>query len=180
MSQEVGVGGATLGLGRGKFEVVLPEAFEEGADVIDMNRRVGVEDDDVVEVGGDAIEVCEDLVDDLDKPPRRGVAALGHDEPLEESGGGAEGGELYDVLVDGYLVERRHKVEQGKFTPFSQEIKELFDAGDGELAQGADGVELLVVHRYPDVALLLGDGDHRPGVRRGRVLNEAYGQVLVE
>ena len=53
-------------------------------------------------------------------------------------------------------------------------------AGDGKLAQGADGIELLVVHRYPDVAILLGDGDHGAGVRRGRVLNKACGQALVE
>ena len=78
----MGVGGAKLGLDGGKFEVVLPEAFEEGADVSDMGRGVGVEDDDVVEVGADAVEFFDDLVGDLDKPPGRGVAALGPDEPL--------------------------------------------------------------------------------------------------
>ena len=75
-----------------------------------MGRGVGVEDGDVVEVGGDAVEVFDDLVDDLDEPPGRGVAALKHDDPFEESSGGSEGGEWYGVLVDGYLVERRHKV----------------------------------------------------------------------
>ena len=93
MSREIGVGRAKLGLGGGKFNVVLPEVFEEEADVSDMSRGVGVEDDDVVKAGGDAVEVFDDLVDDLDKPPGRGVAALRHDEPLKESGGGAEGGE---------------------------------------------------------------------------------------
>ena len=125
-----------------------------------MSRGVGIEDDDVVEEGGDAFEVFDDLVDDLDQPPGRGVAALRHDEPLEELGGGAEGGEWYGVLVDGYLVERRHKIEQGRYASFSQGIKDLVGVGDGELAQGIDGVELLVADRYPDVAILLGDGDH--------------------
>ena len=68
-------------------------------------------------------------------------------------------------------MERRHKVEQGKYTSFSQGIKDFVDAGDGEL---------LVVHLYPDVAILLGDGDHGAGVRRCRVLNKACCQVLVE
>ena len=145
-----------------------------------MSRGNGVEDDDVVEVGGDAIEVFGDLVDDLDEPPGRDVATLMHDEPLEESGGGAEGGEWYGVLVDNYLVERRHKVEQGKHAFFSQGIKDIVDAGDGELAQGADGVMLLVVHCYPGVAIILGNGDHGAGVRRGRVLNEACGQLFVK
>ena len=93
MSQEIGVVGAKLGLGGGKFEVVPPQAFEEGADVSDMSRGVGIEDDDVVEVGGDAIEVFDDLVDDLDKPPGRGVATLRHDDgavPKEKYLGGVQ------------------------------------------------------------------------------------------
>ena len=102
MSQEINVGGAKLGLGGGKFQVVLSGAFEKGAGISDMGRGVGFADDDVVEVGGDAVEVFDDLVDDLDELPGRGVAALRHDEPLEESGGGEEGGEWYGVLVDGH------------------------------------------------------------------------------
>ena len=83
VSQKIGVGGAKLGLGGNKFEVVLPKAFEDGADVGDMGRGVGVEGDDVVEVCGDPIEVYDDLVDDLDEPPGRGLATLRHGEPLE-------------------------------------------------------------------------------------------------
>ena len=41
-------------------------------------------------------------------------------------------------------------VEQGKYASFSQGIKDLVDAGGGELAQRADGVDLVVVHRYSD------------------------------
>ena len=54
MPQEIGVGGTKLGLGGEKFEVVLPKAFEEGEDVGDVSRGVGVEDDDIVEVASDA------------------------------------------------------------------------------------------------------------------------------
>ena len=93
---------------------MTPKAFEQRADVSDVSRGVGVEDDDVVEVGGDAIQVLDDFVDDLDEPPGRGVAASRHEEAPEESRGGEEGGEWYGVLVDGSLVEQRHKVEQGK------------------------------------------------------------------
>ena len=71
-----------------------------------MGSRVGVEHDDVVKVGGDAFEVFDDLVDDLDEPPGRGIAALRHDEPFEKSGGCGERGEGDGVLIDGDLVER--------------------------------------------------------------------------
>ena len=87
MPQEIGVDDAKLGLDGGKIEVLLPKAFEEGAGVSDVSRGVGVEDDDVVEVGGDAFEVFDDLVDYLDEPPGRGVATLRHDEPLKRREG---------------------------------------------------------------------------------------------
>ena len=71
-----------------------------------MGSRVGVEHDDVVKVGGDAFEVFDDLVDDLDEPPGRGTAALRHDEPFEKPRGCAERGEGDVVLIGGDLVER--------------------------------------------------------------------------
>ena len=92
MSQEIGVGGAKFSFGRGKLEVVLSKAFEEGADVVDMGIWVGVEDYDVVEVGVYSVEALDDLINDLDEPAGRGAATLRNDEPLEESGGGTEGG----------------------------------------------------------------------------------------
>ena len=114
------------------------------------------------------------------KPTGRGVATLRHDEPLEESGWGAEGGEGYGVLVDGDSVERRHEVEQREDAPLAQGFQDFVDTGDVKLTERADGVELLVVYHYSDVAVFLGDGDHGAGVRRCRVLGEAGGQVLVE
>ena len=114
MSQEVGSGSTKLGFRRRKLEVVFPKAFKKGADVGDVNRGVEVENYDVVKVGGYAVKVFDDLVDDLDEPARRGAASLRHDEAIEESGGRAEGSQRYSVLVDGDLMERRHESEQGE------------------------------------------------------------------
>lgn len=119
-------------------------------------------------------------MDDLDGPAGRGVAALRHDEPFANSGGGAESGEAYGVLDDGDLAQRRDAVKQGECTPFVHGVDFVVDAGDEELAMRAGGVELLVVHCSSDVAVFLGDGDHRAGVRRHRVLDETGGQVLVD
>ena len=92
MSQTNVVGGVKLGFERGKLEVMLSTAFQEGADVVDMGSWVGVESYDVVEVGGYSVQALDDLVNDLDEPAGRGAATLRHDESLEESGLGAEGG----------------------------------------------------------------------------------------
>ena len=73
-SQKIGVGGAKIGVGGGKFGVILPKAFEERADVGDVGGGVEVEDNDVVEVGGDARAVFHYVVDDLDEP--RGATLL--------------------------------------------------------------------------------------------------------
>ena len=37
--------------------------------ISDVKGGVGIEDDHVVEVGSDAVEAFDDLVDDLDEPP---------------------------------------------------------------------------------------------------------------
>ena len=96
----------------------------------------------------------------LDEPAGRGTATLRHDEPFEESGGSTKGGEGYGVLVDCYVVERRHEVEQGENAPFAQRVEYFVNAGGGKPAKGADSIELLVVHRCSDSAVFLGDGDH--------------------
>lgn len=111
------------------------------------------------------VEILDDLVDGLDGPVGRGVAALRHYEPFTKLGGGAEGGDAYGDLDVGDLVERRVAVEQGKCTPFAHRVEDLVGAGDEELTMGAGGVELLVVHCCLDVAVILGDGDHEAGVR---------------
>ena len=63
---------------------------------------------------------------------------------------------------------------------FSQENEDLVYAGDGKLSEGANRVKLLVVDRNPDVAVFLRNRYHRAGVRGGRMLDEASGQVLGE
>ena len=131
MTQEVSAGSTKLGFRGRKLEVVFPQASKKGADVGDVSRGVSVENYDVVEVGRYAVKVFDDLVDDLDEPSRRGAASLRHDEPLEESGGRAEGSKRYSVRVDGDLVERRHEIEQGEDAAFSDGVEDLVDAGDG-------------------------------------------------
>ena len=43
-----------------------------------------------------------------------------------------------------------------KMAAFSEGVEDLVDAGDGQLAQGADGVKLFVVDDYPDITVFLG------------------------
>ena len=69
-SQEVGSGGANCGFGGGKFKAVFAKALEKGSDVGGVVGRGGVEDDDVVEVCGDAFQAFDNLVDDLNEPAR--------------------------------------------------------------------------------------------------------------
>ena len=45
---------------------MLSQAQEELLHVSDVKGEVGVEDDDVIEVGRDVVEALDDLVDDLD------------------------------------------------------------------------------------------------------------------
>ena len=71
MSQEIGFDGSTFGLGGGNRNVILSKAFEKGADVVDVGGRVRIEDDDVFQVGGDAIEAFDDFINDL-RRTRRG------------------------------------------------------------------------------------------------------------
>lgn len=75
-SQEIGVGSANFSLGGGKFEMALSEAPEKGSDVGDVVGGVGVEDNDVVKIRGDAFRAFGYLVADFDKPAGGGVAAL--------------------------------------------------------------------------------------------------------
>ena len=70
MSQEIGVGGAKLGFGGREFENVLSQALEKEADVGDVGRGVGIERYDVVEVGGYAVQVLDDLVGNLNEANR--------------------------------------------------------------------------------------------------------------
>lgn len=83
-SQEMGVGGAKLGFGGGKLEVVFPYEFEEGANVVDVDSGVGIKSDDGGEVGGDALEAFDCLVDDLNEL-KPWAALLPYDmKPLDE------------------------------------------------------------------------------------------------
>ena len=179
MSQEIGGGGANFGFDVGKFKAVFPQASEKGSDVGGVGGRGGVEDDDVVEVCGDAFQAFDDLVDDLDEPAGGGAAALRHYKPFEEPVGGAERRQWDGVLVNGDLVEGGDQVEEGENTAFARGVQDLVNAGDGKLSEGTDGVQLLVVDGDPDAAILFRDSDHGAGVGRSGMLDQAGGQVLV-
>lgn len=48
-----------------------------------MKGVIGVDDDDVVDVGSDAVQVLDDLVADLNQPVWSSAASLGQTQPLE-------------------------------------------------------------------------------------------------
>ena len=74
-----------------------------------MRYRVGVEHDDIVEVRCHRFHALDHPIDDLDEPPRRGAAALRHDEPLIEACGCADHCKGNCVLVCCYLVDEETK-----------------------------------------------------------------------
>ena len=63
---------------------MLSKAFEEGANRVDMCYRIGIEHNDIVDVGRHLLKILKHLIDHLDEPPRRSTAALSHDAPLVE------------------------------------------------------------------------------------------------
>ena len=77
-------------------------------------------------------------------------------------------------------MEGGDEVEQGKCASFTQGIEDLVDAGDGELSEGADGIQLLIIYGDADASILLGDGYHGAGIRRSRMLDETGGKRLVD
>ena len=91
---------------------MLSQAQEELLHISDVKGRVGLKDDDVVEVGSDTVEALDDLVDDLDETPWRNAASLWRNQPLEEARGRAESSERYRVLMNCYLKKRRDEVEK--------------------------------------------------------------------
>ena len=80
--------------------------------ISDMKGGVDVEDNDVVELGNDAVEAFDNFVDDLDEPPWTSAASLCHNQPLEDKRGCAESSERYRVLVHYYLMERRDELKE--------------------------------------------------------------------
>ena len=119
---EIGIGGAKLGLGGGKLEVVLAEAFEEGSDVVYMGSGVGVDHADDFEIGGSVFKVFDNFVRDLNKPPGRGTAALGHG-PLEEPTGCVELSEGMESLSMVLWWNEETRWNREKMLPFPRESR---------------------------------------------------------
>ena len=78
---------------------------------MDVKRGVGVEDDDVVEVGS-AVESFDNLADDLDEPPWSSAASLRHNQPHEMTLGCAESSVRYRALLHCCLMKRKDEVEE--------------------------------------------------------------------
>ena len=123
---------------KGKAEDVLWQVQEEILHISDVTGGVGVEDDAVVEVGSDAVEALDDLVDDLDEPPWSSAASLWHSQPLEETRGCAESSERCRVLVHCYLMQRRIEVEGLEYSTGAEFIEGFVDSRNGELAKDAE------------------------------------------
>ena len=123
MSQEIGGGGANFGFGVGRFKAVFPQASEKGSDVGGVGGRGGVEDDDVVEVCGDAFQAFDNLVDVRYEPAGGGAAELRQNMPFEEPVGSAERRQWDGVIVDGNQVEGGDQVEKEKMRPLPKESR---------------------------------------------------------
>ena len=80
----------------------------------------------------------------------------------------------------GNLMKQRNQIEQGKYPSLTQGVQDLVHAGDGELAEGADLVEFLLVDEDPNAPRLIRDDHQRDRIRRGRVLCQACREVLVQ
>ena len=65
-------------------EIVLSKLPKALLYVGDVGGEIGVGDDNFVEVGSDAVEAVDDLVDDFHEPPSRRAASLRHNQPLEK------------------------------------------------------------------------------------------------
>ena len=89
----------------------LREKFLNGENV---SCRVRVENDDVIEIGGNVSEGFDTLIYDLDDSCRRRAAPRWNDEPLEEACGRAESREGNRVSVDRHLMERKRPDRTGR------------------------------------------------------------------
>ena len=77
-------------------------------------------------------------------------------------------------------MERRNEVEEGKHPSLAQRVQDLVHARDGQPAEAADVVEFPVVDGDPNASRLLQDDHQRAQMRRGRVLDQASREVLVQ
>ena len=106
-----------------EIEVTLAQVLEERTRCLDVSRRVGAEDDHIFQVGRYLSLALDNLFDNLDEPPGRSTAALGHDVPFIEARGSAKRSERDGFLVRSNLMERRNHVEQEKIHPLPIESR---------------------------------------------------------
>ena len=73
--------------------------------------ELGVEDDDIVELDGDAVEAFDGSVDDLDEPPRTALVACGTTSHSKGRVGRAKCCDRYHVFMYRKLMARRNEAE---------------------------------------------------------------------
>ena len=76
-------------------------------------------------------------------------------------------------------MEQKNQIEQGKHPFLAQRVQDLVHTGDGKLA-AASLVEFLVVDDSPNASRLRRDDHQQARLRRGRVLDQACREVLVQ
>ena len=67
MAQKISICDSQASLRGGELEALLAQALEERSHSLDVSRRVGVEDDHIVEVGYHQFQALDNLVDNLDE-----------------------------------------------------------------------------------------------------------------
>ena len=74
-------------------------------------------------------------------------------------------------------MEQKKQVEQRKHPSPAQRVQDLVHAGDGQLAEAADTVEVLVIDGDSNASGRLLDDPQRARILRGRVLDQACREV---
>ncbi|MEP5732609.1 MAG: hypothetical protein ABJL67_24930 [Sulfitobacter sp.] len=104
---------------RGQVEVVLSQSQEQFLHVGDVEGEMDVEDDGVVDVGGNAVQALDDLVDDFDDLPWSSAASLTHNQHLEKARECTESSERDRVLAHRYLMDQEARSKSEKIRPVS-------------------------------------------------------------
>ena len=86
------------------LRLLLSQAFDQGANSLDVRYRIGIERYHIVEVSSRLFSILNHLIDHLNERPRQSASALRHDEPLLETRGCAVRCEGDGILVRLNLV----------------------------------------------------------------------------
>ena len=77
-------------------------------------------------------------------------------------------------------MKRTNHVEQRKHPSLARRVQNLVHARDGQLTEAADLAEFLVVDSYSNASRLVRNDHQRARIWKGRVLNSACPQLVIE